>query len=219
MDTFQAGAISWTSQVVVLSRSWSPLPDRSAPVGQEERLSVWRAVSSRYVTGSPLFGGIRDGFFRRLLRVESARELAVSHPWVDADVANYLLSAGEWRSEREVVRDVLLARNELKPLAFEDASVSDLLAEEGELEWLASLGAIRLLWPRNPPDESDLLKLSSPLPEDERAKALVFWFCLCVSGMGKRVPEETRQNAHRRMKQLNQAFHEEFMAGRSVRAT
>lgn len=186
----------------------------TAPIGQEKLLSVWRTVSSRYVAGSPLFRGVRDGFFGRLLRGESARELAVSYPWVASDIANHLLSVGEWRSEREVVRDALLAGCELKPLAFEDAPVSDLLGEEGAPEWLASLGAIRLLWPRAPAGPSELANLTSPLPEDERAKALDFWFCLCVSGMGRRLPEETRQNAHRRMKQLNPAFHAEFMEGR-----
>jgi hypothetical protein len=153
-----------------------------------------------------------------LLRIERARDLAVSDPWVAADVANHLVSAGDWRGEREVVRDVLLAGNELKPLAFEDASVSDLLGEEGAPEWLASLGAIRRLWPRLVPEGSDLAKLFSPIPADERARALDFWFCLCVSGMGARVPEETRRDAHRRMKQLNRVLHEEFMTGRSVGA-
>jgi len=214
-DTYPAeGSVSFFEFLSLIQRDlWT------APLGQEERLSVWGTVSKRYVTGARLYRGIRDGFFRRLFRVETARDVAVSHPWVAADVANYLLSAGEWRSEREVVRDVLLAGNELKPLAYEDASVSDLLGEEGEPEWLASLGAIRLLWPRPLADGSDLAKLSSPLPEDERGKALDFWFCLCVSGIGGRLPEETRQNAHRRMKQLNRTFHEEYMTGRSVGTT
>ncbi len=185
-------------------------------LGQDERLSVWKIVATRYPTDSPPYRAIRDGFFRRLLRMEKAPDLAVSHPWVAADVANHLLSAGEWRSEREVVRDVLLAGNELKPLAFEDPSVSDLLGEEGEPEWLASLGAIRRLWPRPFPDSNDLSRLSSPIPDDDRGKALDFWFCLCVSGMGTRLPEQTRRNAHRRMKQLNGVLHEEFMSGRSV---
>ncbi len=188
----------------------------TASLSREERLSVWRTVAKRYPSDSRVYRAVRDGFFRRLLRLETTRDLAVSDPWVAADVANHLLSAGDWRAEREVVRDSLLGGNELKPLAFEDESVSDLLGEEGGPEWLASLGAIRLLWPRLAVDSGDLAKLSGRIPEDDRAKALDFWFCLCVSGMGGRLPEETRRSAHRRMKQLNPAFHEEFMDGRRV---
>ncbi len=188
----------------------------TAPMRLEERLSVWRTIAARHATGTPFHRAIRDGFFRRLLRIERASALAVSHAWVAPDVANHLRSAGDWRAGREVVRDVLLAGEQLKPLAFDDGDVSDVLGEEGEPEWLASLGAIRRIWPRLLPKTSDMERLSAPIPAEEREKALDFWFCLSVSGIGTRLPEETRRNAHRRMKQLNPLLHEEFMTGRRM---
>jgi hypothetical protein len=188
----------------------------TASLGCDERLSAWKTLATLYATGSPLYRAVRHGFFRRLLQLDNARDLALSQPWVAADVANHLWSAREYHLERELVRDLLLAGNELPPLAFEDESVSDLLGEEGMPEWLAGLGAIRDLWPRPPPDGNGPERLRSPIPVDERAKALDFWFCLCVSGMGARLPEETRHDAHRRMKQLNPTLHEEFMPGHSV---
>lgn len=177
----------------------------------EERVSVWEHVVSRR-------RGTRDGFFRRWLRTTDGRNLAASHPAVAPDIANHLLSAGDRSTGRKVVRDVLIAGHELRPLAFDDLAVSDLLGEEGTPEWLASLGAIRHVWPRTIPDEAHTEALATaltvPLPEDECARALDFWFCLCVSGLGGRVPEEVRRNAHRRMKRLHPRFHEEFMTGR-----
>ena len=109
----------------------------------EERLAVWQAVAQSLPRNSAGYLMARDGFFRRLLAVTDARELVVTHPLIAPDIANHLLGAREWNVPRDYVRDVLLAGKELKPLAFEDQAVSDLLGEEGAPEWLASLGAIR----------------------------------------------------------------------------
>lgn len=149
-----------------------------------------------------------------------ARNLAVEHPWAAPDVANHLVFAQEWRAAREAVRDVLLAGNELRPLEFEDPAVFDLLGEEGAPEWLASLGAIRRLWPRHTLELENpaaiQTRLAAELPKTDREAALDFWFCLCVSGLGSRIPEDVRHSAHRRMKQLHSALHEEYMTGSRV---
>jgi len=186
----------------------------------DERLAMWRMVAQKHQGQAHAHRAAREGFFRRQLALTKASDLAVAHPWVASDVANQLLSMGEWRAARDVVRDVLLTGYELRPLAFEDGVVCDLLGEEGAPAWLASLGAIRSVWPRQSLEIENLeqvrTRLSTELPEGEHERALDFWFCLCVSGLGSRVDEELRYGAHRRMKQLHPALHEEFMSGRPV---
>ena len=200
----------------------SSVPDDfwSETRSDEERLSVWQAVAQCFQTNSTGYLKARDGFFRRLLTIVDARELVVAHPSFAPDIANHLLSADEWNLARECLRDVLLAGKELKPLAFQDQVVSDLLSEEGAPEWLASLGAIRRLWSRHTTALENpaviQTRLSADLPENDREKAVDFWFCLCNSGLASRIPEGIRHSAHRRMKQLHPTLHEEFMTGRRV---
>lgn len=186
----------------------------------EERLSVWQAVAQSLPRNSPGYLKARDGFFGRLLTVTDARELVVAYPLIAPDIANHLLRTGDWNDARECVRDVLLAGNELTPLAFEDHAVSDLLGEEGAPEWLASLGAIRRLWSRYTTEFENAARaqtrLSADLPENDREKAIDFWFCLCISGLASRIPEGIRHSAHRRMKRLHPMLHNEFMTGQRV---
>ncbi len=186
----------------------------------DERLSVWQAVAPFFPANSTGYLKARDGFFRRLLATTDARELVVAHPLIAPVVANHLLDAGDWNVARECIRDALLAGKELKPLAFEDQAVSDLLGEEGSAEWLASLGAIRRLWPRHTADFEITAvihtRLSAELPDTDREKALDFWFCLSNSGPASRIPEGVRHSAYRRMKQLHPMLHEEFVTGQRV---
>jgi hypothetical protein len=102
------GSVSFFEFLLLIPRDfWT------APLGREERLAVWRTISSRYPVDSRPYRAAREGFFRRLFRLERARDVSLSNPWVAADVANHLLNAGDWRGEREVVRDLLLAGHEL----------------------------------------------------------------------------------------------------------
>ncbi|MGH9334204.1 MAG: hypothetical protein ACRD21_10695 [Vicinamibacteria bacterium] len=55
--------------------------------------------------------------------------------------------------------------------------------------------------------------MAQPLPEEDLAKALDFWRCLCVSACGKSVPDEVRRSARRRMKRLHERFHHEYFTG------
>ena len=59
-------------------------------------------------------------------------------------VAETLVAIGETARARLLVRDTLLAGGEISDIA-EDQPVADLLSEDLEPQWLASLGAIRRL--------------------------------------------------------------------------
>lgn len=189
----------------------------SEDVPDANRMAHWSSIARALGPGTVRFRRVRDGFFRRLLAESDAGALASSSPAFAPDIANALSAVGERRRAREAVREALLAGNELRPLEFEDPEVADLLGEDEPAPWLASLGAIRFLRRRHEIVVEDVealeRDLGSPLPEDDLAKALDFWRCLCVSALGKSVSEGVLHGAHKRMKRLHPRFHSEYFTG------
>ena len=191
----------------------------SLSLSVDDRLLRWECMARALGVGSIPWRKARNGFFRRLCSSTDVASLAASHPEAAPDVANSLYDNGETRASRIAVREALLAGRELRSLDFEDVEVAELLSEDEPAAWLASLGAIRLLWPRHlvEPDDASRLEteISRPLPDEDRARALDFWKCLCISGLGKHIPESIRLDSHRRMKRLHPRLHAEFMGDRS----
>jgi hypothetical protein len=122
------------------------------------------------------------------------------------------------RNARSLIRDALVTGLRLEPLQFRwDEALADLLAEDEEPPWLASLGVIRRLWPAPPltPEDIDALLRPCIEPASSEQAARVFWSCL-RGAEDRDCPEGALQEARRRMKRLRPEFHAALM--RRVRA-
>ena len=115
------------------------------------------------------------------------------------------------------MRDVLLGGREVSALAFEDAELADLLAEDRSPPWLVVLGALRRLWPVTWPKAEDIEELSrAPLPPDpgdDTERGLCFWRSLSVAQVQSGVTTDTLKAARRRMKRLDPVLHAAYMEG------
>ena len=184
-----------------------------------EVLSVWAELDAQLRSRPALGRRVRDGAFGRLLLHHTPAELAAAAPACLPALAAALaarpgVSPEDSRREaRLLVRDALLAGNQLPALEFVgDEPLRDLLAEEHSVRWLACLGAIRRLWPAPPASEDDLSTFrqgprNAAVDDDA---ALDFWLCLRVALRPER-PESLLQDARRRMKKLRPDFHSLFM--------
>ena len=180
-----------------------------------EQLATWNRFAVSLGRGTPRHKVVRKAFFERLFSQHNAAEVSRSHPDMIPEIANALYSSDRTSEAREIVRDALLAGHLWRPRDFEDPELADILGEDYDERWLASLGAIRGLWPRTQLDENEIeeleQRLSDPDPEDDSERAISFWSCLCLARAGTSVSELAVHEARKRMKRLNQELHAEFM--------
>jgi hypothetical protein len=177
-------------------------------------LSDWRRLDARLPPASPMRAWVRAAVVHRLTRSFGTRPLLALVPHSLPLVANTLLAdarraGGEDAASeaREIVRDALLAGRNLPPREFEDAAVADLLAEDLEPVWMASVGALGRLWPCPPPGADAVEAVRSGTPADGRAEdGLRFWSCLQVL-THIRDEEALRRQARVQMKRLNAGLH------------
>jgi hypothetical protein len=170
----------------------------------------------------PLRRMVRAAIISRLLRTTDARALASASPAYIPAIVNVLLEADRRDSPEHgaqapaLVRDALVAGRALAPADFEDDRLADLLAEDLEPAWLASVGALRGLWACPPAGDDDidtvrLVAASPPRPpggssgDDSRA-ATLFWAALKVAA-DRRQDESLRADARRCLKRLDPALH------------
>jgi hypothetical protein len=182
-------------------------------------LSVWLDVD-RLLAAQPLLRAqVRTGVFSRLLQSHDPETLLAARPGCLPAIARVLR---EWpgrepedgrRAARSLVRDSLLAGHPLEALDFrDDAPLADLLAEDRDPRWIACLGRIRRLWPSVPPRAAEWNSLGQLARGEGRVDdpALAFWDCLRLAESAE-CPDELRQQARRRMKQLDPELHALFM--------
>jgi hypothetical protein len=148
----------------------------------------------------PLREGARSGLVAALLRDRQPADLVSLDPACLPVLVNAL---GDDERGRRLVRDALLAGGELPPVEFEDEAVREVLGEDLAPRWLASLGAIRRLWPAGEPS------LREPAAEPDEP-ALAFWAWLSVA-CAPGCPEQRLHEARRQMKRLHPALHAEAM--------
>ena len=102
------------------------------------------------------------------------------------------------------------AAKERPPQRYE--ALADLLAEDLPPRWLACLGRIRRLGPASPATgtewEPPVAVARGDAADEEPAAA--FWRCLRLAE-SPACPDELRQEARRRMKQLHPELHAQFM--------
>jgi hypothetical protein len=185
----------------------------------EAPLSVWADVD-RLLAGHPrLREQVRTGVFGRLLQSQPSARLLAARPECLPALARALRERPgrppeEGRREaRALVRDALLAGRPLEAFDFrDDPAVADLLAEDRDPRWLACLGRIRRLWPSTPPRGAEREGLGEVAGGAEEADhpALAFWGCLRLAESPD-CPDDLRQQARRRMKQLDPELHALFM--------
>ena len=198
-----------------------------APIESGERLAGWRTIARELDGGGQRFRKARNAFFQRLFLLESPDELIRCDPECVVPVANTLYELEELTDGGRVVRDALLLGYDIRPLDLEDEALSDLLSEDLSPRWLACFGGLRRVLPLPAPEPhevaaferemsaSEPLEPLEPLEDDERA--LSFWRCLCVAGLGSSVNERLLQEARKRMKRLNPELHAVYMGGPVVR--
>jgi hypothetical protein len=197
---------------------WSAPLERLARVAWEgppaAALAAWAEIDSRLQEQPHLRGRLRTGVFTRLLQAHTPTELLAARPQSLPALVRALSGPGrspeEGRLEaRGLVRDSLLAGRSIDSLDFrEDQALADLLAEDLPPRWLACLGRIRRLWPASAPRHSEwegLREIARGRAGDEDA-AMVFWQCLRLAESPD-CPDDLRQQARRRMKQLHPGLH------------
>jgi hypothetical protein len=203
------------------ARSLAPLArfDGVAWDPPEALLSAWVDVD-RLLAGHPhLREHVRTGVFGRLLQSQPPARLLAARPECLPALARILrgrpdrLPEEGQRDARALVRDSLLAGRLLEALDFhDDPAVADLLAEDRDPRWLACLGRIRRLWPSSPPRGAEWESLGQVARGAARVDhpALAFWGCLRLAESPD-CPDDLRQQARRRMKQLDPELHGLFM--------
>jgi hypothetical protein len=182
-------------------------------------LSIWLDVDRQLGARPLLRAQVHTGVFNRLLQLHHPEALLAARPDCLPAIARALrkrpdsLPEDGLRAARSLVRDSLLAGHALEPLDLQDDTpLADLLAEDRDPRWLACLGRIRRLWPSDPPCASEWTSLGQiargEAPVDH--PALAFWDCLRLAERAE-CPDELRQLARRRMKQLEPELHALFM--------
>jgi hypothetical protein len=187
--------------------------------GSAAPLSVWAEIDDGLASQPSLPERLRSAVFARLLESHAFGELLEARPESLPALAHVLRirpgrSPEEGRREaRVLVRDALLAGRALDALDFrENEAVAELLAEDLSPRWLACLGRVRRLWPASPPrdSESEALRQIALGAATDDEPAMAFWHCLRLAEIPA-CPEDLRQQARRRMKQLHPELHAQFM--------
>lgn len=155
---------------------------------------------------------VRDGVLLRLVSGHGAAAVIEARPSLLAAIVNFV---GKRATEREadaaaaLLRDALAAGTAAVSGHFRDAAFVDLLAEDLAPQWLASLGALRRLWPVPSPALRVDLPLA-PVPEADEERGSQFWQCLQLATSSPR-DSPTAAEARKRMKLLDAALHAQFM--------
>ena len=193
--------------VIGEARFW----DRELPVV----MSDWLTLTTHLQTLPSLGRLMCDGGLSRLMARYAAAEIISAAPTMLPTLTNRLCRAagdhGDIPADAAMmVRDALLNGRELAPDDFADARIVDVLAEDYPPAWLASLGALRHLWPVPPMGPSELAAATDTRSTDDDERALQFWTCLrrTVSG-GRDDPQAVA--ARMRMKQVDPDMHALFM--------
>jgi hypothetical protein len=180
------------------------------PIG--ELLDRWRRLTDEHCLGRGACQRAWRGLIVRCRGAFSPQALAAVRPECLPHIANALWTTagdapGASTEARELVRDTLCEGHELRAEDFLDGAVRDLLSENLEPEWLASLGALRRVWSVTVVDGTEAATvLQRQTGTDRREFGRWFWDCLCVA----RSPTTTdalRQEARRRMKRLDPELH------------
>jgi hypothetical protein len=204
------------------ARSLVPLDRLAAAAWQgppAAPLALWAEIDGQLASQPQLRDRLRAGVFARLLQSHTPGELLAARPECLPALAQVVRSwpgrsPEEGRREaRALVRDALLAGRVLDALDFrEDQALADLLAEDMPPRWLACLGRIRRLWPSSPPPDPEweaLREVARGAAPDEDP-AMAFWQCLRLTE-SPACPDDLRQQARRRLKQLQGDLHALFM--------
>jgi hypothetical protein len=182
-----------------------------------EALEAWADIERSVGPGTVLWRRMRNGFFGRLLSRHSAGSLAGLHPGALRLVVATLRDLDRAADGRILVRDALVAGARIDLDGVEDPPVADLLAEELGARWLASLGAIRGLWPltRPTPEETGSIAAAvhDPLPPDEEGRAMAFWESLRLAELHGSIGEPLLHAARKRLKILNGELHALYLYG------
>ena len=178
-----------------------------------ESLAAWRLVDAQH-TSVPQRRTFRRAFFRRLFAVHAPEHVVAGDATALPLVANALVEIGETARARLLVRDALLAGGDVPDIA-EDQLVADLLSEDLGPRWLASLGAIRRLWPLPLPDLAEratiCATLESAVPADDADRACSFWKVLRLAECRSALPEPCLHAARRRLKCLHPDLHAAYV--------
>lgn len=189
--------------------------ERAARPG--EALEAWADIERSVSPGTVLWKRMRAGFFGRLLSRHSAESVAGLHPGALRLVVATLIDLDRAADGRRLVRDALVAGARIDLDGVEDPPVVDLLAEELGACWLASLGAIRKLWPlpRPTPEETRSIAgaIHDPLLPDEEGRAMDFWDTLRLAELRGAIGEPLLHAARKRLKILNGDLHALYMHG------
>jgi hypothetical protein len=210
-QTYGAGAVP--PRLCYLERLGADFWDR--PLSPGERLSGWRTIARELDGSGQCFRRARHAFFRRSLTIESPEALIRCDAACVVPIAKTLYEVEDVSSGRRVVRDALLLGYDIRPFDLQDEMLSDLLSEDLAPRWLASLGAIRRLWPLPRPGAREIATFEGETPDwsslgdDERA--LSFWRCLSVARVARPANERLLQDARKRMKRLNPDLHAAYM--------
>ena len=182
-----------------------------------EALEAWPVIECSVAPGTALWRRARNGFFGRLLSMHSVEAVVSAHPAALRLVVGTLIDREAVADARRLVRDALLAGNNLDMDGVEDPPLAGLLAEDLAPRWLASLGAIRRLWPlpRPAPEETGAIAsgIHDALPPDEEARAEAFWDVLRLAELRGAIGEPLVHAARRRLKRLNEDLHALYMYG------
>ncbi len=182
-----------------------------------EALEGWSVIECSVRPGGSLWRRVRNGFFARLLSVHSAEAVVGSQPTALRLVVGTLMDGEAVADARRLVRDALLAGESVDLEGVVDPPLTELLAEDLDPRWLASLGAIRGLWPlpRPTPGEVDAIAngIHHDAPPDEQARAMAFWDTLRLAELRGAVSEPLLHAARKRLKLLNVDLHALYMDG------
>ena len=185
----------------------SPLPEVAVPAWHEVALGLGRHLRLRRLVTDGVLGRLADSYAAAALLSHAADALPEL-----AETLARRAPEGEAQA-RQLARDALLAGRLVDPRDFAwDEAMVDLLAEDEEPRWLASLGLVRRMWRAPQPAPADLDAVREPFvtPESPDAAALAFWSCLLVAEH-VRDDEATLHEARRRLKRLRPAFHALYM--------
>ena len=180
-------------------------------------LAGWRAAAEELASRPSLERSVRRAFFRRAAAAWGGKAVAAASPVHLADVVNAMAVDPRGRSAgRRLVRDALLEGHALLPGGFDDAVVSDLLAENRPPPWLACLGAVRRVWPVTARRERGPGGAPAAPPAGV-GQARRFWYWLEVAESSRSTLEEVYE-ARRHLKRLDEELHALYMrrAPRSI---
>jgi hypothetical protein len=182
-----------------------------------EAIEAWPVIERSIAPGTTLWRRVRNGFFGRLLSVHSAEAVVGTHPDALRLVVGTLIDREDVADARRLVRDALLAGKSVDIDGVEDPPLAELLAEELGPHWLASLGAIRRLWPlsRPTPEETSAIttRIHDALPPDDEERAVAFWDALRLAELRGAIGEPFLHAARKRLKRLNEDLHALYMYG------